>query len=308
MRNIGLVLSGGMAKGAYQVGALRAVSELFSASDFAYISAASIGALNSYAFLTDQLEAAEKLWLDSTADQYSIMVSSILRSAFIQNSIRDIVSDKVITNHFYVPLLDIKKRTLSYFNVGGTTPEKTEIYLNASVALPIFNTGITINDTIFFDGAMVDNIPVFPLIDKELDYIILLYFDNQDMIFENSTFDSKIVKLTFPDPSLKSSLKLTRDEVVHMIDSGYYRSREILRYVFESGLDNIENIRKRIKTLNSVFPVRKVHLSGDILVSQMNKVTKKFARAKTISNDVSTATMVGHRQIVLPECDPATET
>lgn len=283
MRNIGLVLSGGMAKGAYQVGALRAISEFFSAGDFAYVSAASIGALNSYAFLTNQLAAAEKLWLDSTADQYSIMVSSILRSAFIQNSIRDIVSNDVITNHFYVPLLDLKKRTLSYFDLSGIAPGNIETYLNASVALPIFNTGITINETIYFDGAMVDNIPVLPLIDKKLDYIILLYFDNQDMIFENSTFDTKIVKLTFPDPSLKSNLKLTHDEVVRMIDLGYHRSRDILQYVFESGLNNIENIRERIKELNSKFPTRKVYLSGDILVAQMNKVTKKFARAKIIS-------------------------
>ena len=46
MGKIGLVLSGGMAKGAYQAGALCAINEYFSPTDFDYVSSASIGTLN----------------------------------------------------------------------------------------------------------------------------------------------------------------------------------------------------------------------------------------------------------------------
>ena len=60
MPKIGLVLSGGMLKGAYQVGALKNIRERFSVPAFRYISAASIGALNSYAFLMDRLDMAEQ--------------------------------------------------------------------------------------------------------------------------------------------------------------------------------------------------------------------------------------------------------
>lgn len=298
MRKIGLVLSGGMAKGAYQVGALQAVSDYFTLRDFAYVSAASIGCLNAYAFLTNQLDTAKNLWLDSTADNYSIMISSILRSAFIQNSIRHLVSERSIENNFYVPLLDIKNRTLSYFDLFGISQEDVEPYLAASVALPIFNTGVRIKETIYFDGAMVDNIPVFPLVGKELDYIILLYFDNQNMIFESAEFDNRIIKLSFPDPSLKSSLKLTRDEVIDMIDLGYCQSKRILEYIFKSGIDDAEEIRSRIKACNSGFPGQKVFLSGDILVRQMNKIVKKFAHAEIISNDMEICEAVAHRKII----------
>ena len=48
--NIGLVLSGGMAKGAYQVGALTAIKEIIPDGNIKYISASSVGALNSYAY------------------------------------------------------------------------------------------------------------------------------------------------------------------------------------------------------------------------------------------------------------------
>lgn len=50
--NIGLVLSGGMAKGAYQIGVLRAISEYIPISEIKYISCESIGVFNGYALLT----------------------------------------------------------------------------------------------------------------------------------------------------------------------------------------------------------------------------------------------------------------
>ena len=61
--HIGLVLSGGMGKGAYQIGALTAISEFFAPSDFEYVSAASIGVLNTYAFLTNNLPKARDTWI-----------------------------------------------------------------------------------------------------------------------------------------------------------------------------------------------------------------------------------------------------
>ena len=56
MVKIGLVLSGGMAKGAYQIGALQAINEVFKPSDISYASAASVGAINTYLYLTEGLD------------------------------------------------------------------------------------------------------------------------------------------------------------------------------------------------------------------------------------------------------------
>ena len=46
MKDIGLVLSGGMVKGAYQIGALKAISEYIQPKDFNCLSCSSIGTLN----------------------------------------------------------------------------------------------------------------------------------------------------------------------------------------------------------------------------------------------------------------------
>ena len=60
--NIGLVLSGGMGKGAYQIGALRALNEFIPLKEIKYISCASVGVLNGYAYATDNLDVAEDIW------------------------------------------------------------------------------------------------------------------------------------------------------------------------------------------------------------------------------------------------------
>lgn len=101
---IGLVLSGGMGKGAYQVGALTAIDEFFRPSDFEYVSAASIGVLNTYAYLTNKLTEAKKIWESVNLKGEKRFIASVLKSSFLQDTITTIISKEAITNNFYVPL------------------------------------------------------------------------------------------------------------------------------------------------------------------------------------------------------------
>ena len=112
MKHIGLVLSGGMGKGAYQIGALSAVSNFFAPSDFEYVSAASVGTLNTYAFLTNNLEKAKNIWENVNLQGNKRFITSVLRSTFLQDIIASIVSDHDISNTFYVPLLNLATREL----------------------------------------------------------------------------------------------------------------------------------------------------------------------------------------------------
>lgn len=87
MRHIGLVLSGGMGKGAYQIGALSAIKEYFPPSDFEYVSAASVGALNTYAFLTNNLDNAKQIWENVNLQGSKRFITSVLKSTFLQDVI-----------------------------------------------------------------------------------------------------------------------------------------------------------------------------------------------------------------------------
>ena len=80
---IGLVLSGGMAKGAYQIGALRAINKFIPRDEITCISCASIGVLNGYAYVTDQLDVAEKMWKGLCSNGNRFLVTQMLKSSLL---------------------------------------------------------------------------------------------------------------------------------------------------------------------------------------------------------------------------------
>ena len=57
---LGLVLGGGTAKGAFQLGVLKALARVFPPESFSCISASSVGVMNAYAFCTEQNYCGER--------------------------------------------------------------------------------------------------------------------------------------------------------------------------------------------------------------------------------------------------------
>ena len=286
MRNIGLVLSGGMAKGAYQIGALEAISEVFSISDFTYVSAASVGVLNTYAYLTGNLTKAKDMWTSVNKNGNREWITSMFKSVFLQNSIRDLVADVEIENTFYVPLLNLRSRSVNYFDFSKVPVSEMEDHLRASVAMPIYNQAVKIGDKYFYDGAMVDNIPIYPVLKHSLDYIICIYFDDYNYTFESQYLDNKILKLTFPDNTrLYNSVAVKHDNIMRMIDMGYKHTKQLLGYVFANGIDDLDYIYARIEDLNAVNSKKKLRITGDVVVDNMNKVAQKMTRRKIVMDD-----------------------
>lgn len=280
---IGLVLSGGMGKGAYQVGALTAIDEFFRPSDFEYVSAASIGVLNTYAYLTNKLTEAKKIWESVNLKGEKRFITSVLKSSFLQDTITTIISKETITNNFYVPLLDLANRELDYYNFKDITPTEIDPYLRASIAMPFYNKGISIGEKILYDGAVVDNIPIFPVLRNDLDYVICIYFDDFNYIFEDNSADNRIVKLTFPDDKIISnSINVNHNAIIYMVNEGYCRTRRILSDIFSNGTDDLETIYHKIEQNNLLEPNKKIRITGDVVVTNMNKVVKKIVRNKRI--------------------------
>lgn len=73
---LGLVLSGGGAKGAYEVGVWQALEESGVASNIIAISGTSIGAINAALFAT-RPEVVEKLWLEKMGDVFTLNTNRI---------------------------------------------------------------------------------------------------------------------------------------------------------------------------------------------------------------------------------------
>jgi predicted acylesterase/phospholipase RssA len=281
--HIGLVLSGGMGKGAYQVGALTAIDEFFDPSEFEYVSAASIGVLNTYAYLTNNLSKAREIWKSVNLKGEKRFITSVLKSTFLQDIITAIESPDRIDNNFYVPLFDLVNRELSYYNFKDISPGEVDPYLRASIAMPFYNKGIVIGDKTLYDGAVVDNIPIYPVLKNDLDYVICVYFDDFNYIFEDHVADNKIIKLTFPDDKIISnSINVNHDAITYMVAEGYSRTKRILSDIFSTGTDDLDTIYRKIEQSNSQEDKKKVRITGDVVVTNMNKVVKKVVRHKRI--------------------------
>ncbi len=281
--NIGLVLSGGMAKGAYQIGALRAIDKFVPKKDIKYISCASVGVLNGYAYATDNLDRAEKMWQNVCSDNSRFIINQILRSSMLQQNIANLcVENKIPPQTFYAALLDINNRNMVYKNLAEATGTEIPLYLKASVAMPIYNRSVQVLDSSYFDGAMIDNIPVFPLSKHNLDYILCVYFDDTCYKFENTQFDNKIIKITFPCESvLKQSLVFRKDGIEEMIKNGYEQTELLLKYIFAEGYDNLEYVYRAIRHQN-INKNNSLRITGDVLVTNLNKITQKLTKRKIL--------------------------
>ncbi len=284
---VGLVLSGGFAKGAYQVGALRAIREFVPMEDIACISAASIGAPNAYAFANDRLDLIEEMWRDICDTDSRLFITSILRSSLLQQDIKKLCFEEDKINiPFYVPYLEVTNLanlSVTYKDFSKISSEKLPRYLKASIAFPLYNKAVKIGARSFFDGAIIDNIPVYPLLSHELDYVICIYFDDIGYKFEDKRFDDKVVKITFPDmKSVRNSLLVEPKEIEHMLSEGYERTMYILRSIFANGHDDLDFIYRAIGIHNTHMGSPKLRLTGDVVVTNVNKALSMFLRRKNI--------------------------
>ncbi len=284
--NIAVVLSGGLAKGAYQIGALQALSEYLPPEKIKYFSCSSIGVLNGYAYATGRLEKAQQLWQTICGNRDRVLLTRVLSGDTLQQVIDNIYHpDTPLTVPFYCTLFHLGKMNVVYQDLLAVK-NKALIpgYLRASVAVPVLSSGHKVDDIYYLDGGTVDNIPVYPLLSHNPDYTICFYYDEVSHCFENDSFDDTIIKIPFPvEGSLMQSLLIRKDQIGHMIQSGYNTTKEVLSKAFAKGYDNLEHIYSYIKEQKEKTPPRAVRITGDMLVSNINKITKKITKQKILA-------------------------
>ncbi len=281
--NIGLVLSGGMAKGAYQLGALRAIREYIDPKDIKYISAASIGALNAYAYASDNMEVAAFMWHSVNLTHSRILLTTLLRSDFLPEVIRRLAKKDAHCEKFYLPLINLRTRSVAYTDISDMKNEELREHLNAAISMPVITSPVNINGLNYYDGATVDNIPVYPLMKLNLDYIICIHFDEYNYTFESQYFDNKIVKINFEgEKSISDSIWFVRNDIKDMENQGYIKAKAIMDFVFADGPENLESIYSKIEALNAIN-TRRIHRStADVIHDNYEKLKKWLTKKKIV--------------------------
>lgn len=253
----GIVLEGGGARGAYQVGAWKALNEL--GIDFTGVAGTSVGALNGAMMVQKELEQALEVWSEITpskiiniddkffeklknrkisAEDTTTLIQYI--KAFLHNRGLDTtplhsllyryIDEKRIRNAgivFGIVTISLTELTPLKLFLSDIPEGKLIDYLLASASMPVFQRQRIDNNT-FLDGGVFDNLPISLLAGKGFQNIIAVRLVRKGLKQWEKRSDLNIT-LIRPKESLGSMFDFTKERAINNIELGYYDTLRVFK-------------------------------------------------------------------------------
>ena len=285
MPKIAIVLAGAASKGPYEIGCIRAIEEYFGIENIKYISSASVGALITQSYGMGKIEEFSTIWKGLDTKKHGRFFLTYSGNSEILGIISDMISDGApLPFEHFVSVWNYTKHKVEYIPFHELEGERLQKYLSGAIAIPFFSDGTVVDGERILDGAFLDNIPVYPLLDKDIDYIFCVYFDNCKYFFENEEFDNKIIKLfDFPNEKMLELMAFKAEAFDGMVQYGYDYTKRTIEEIFTT--DNKEEIYKTIYEREQNLEISyKPRLTADILLNNINVMTKRYS--KRLSNRV----------------------
>lgn len=214
-----LVLGGGGARGAFEIGVWKALNELNYQPDI--VTGTSVGALNGALFLQDTLDDAEKMWkqietsnileytfplsMDSFHDyQRSLggfFIKAIRQNGFSSRPLKKLIdqylnNEKIIRDQkivFGLSLTNYRTREIEYIFLKDIPHGKLKEYLLASSSLYPAMEKTYINGTPYIDGGYRNNMPIRMALDQNPDEVIVVDVQGSGLIKKTHRLDHKKV-------------------------------------------------------------------------------------------------------------------
>ena len=246
MKNkIGLVLGGGGAKGAYQVGVLKALKEYKLLKHVDCISATSIGALNSMKVLEKDIDGAIEIWQNVNKDmamsKSSFATKLKTKSIFSRDGFKQLANEKIDLDKAskskikcYVvatPLTKKVKNAPTEFLVNGKSKEDILNYLLASSALPFIFEPVVIDGIKYMDGYGVSNTPVETLKNKgcNIIFVVPLKQTSDAYIYsDDNTLIIDFVSTTNNEGMKDGTLDFVASRAIERMNNGYKVAKALL--------------------------------------------------------------------------------
>lgn len=257
MKKIGICLTGGGARGAYQVGAVFALKELGILKDVSAFAGTSIGAANSALIASNDIEKVKDIWFNVTKKELSIarpLFEKISKDHFkhFDQGIhamdefediltKDIILDELKKREVYVTISEggasnqgfreLVKSTINHYvkheskahYVSLSTLnnlEEVKSVVMASCAIPIIFSSIDIDGKKYYDGGVFDNIPVKPLVDHGCDIVIVIHLTRLKW-FSKKKFPNTIIHEIIHKGTLGSVLDFDPKKSEKLFEYGY---------------------------------------------------------------------------------------
>ena len=279
---IGLVLAGGIGKGAYQAGFLKAFKEEFGDSnEVVAISASSIGLLGAYALAADKIDLLSEMWrkihFESTADiMYSVWHSNFLREIIYE--LTD-PSDE-LQMPIYAPVLLFPAIHASWSKMEGKYHKQWPRFMVSGSYIPLVCGGLKFwHGNLAFDGGGIDLVPLLPLVKQykdKIDLIFVLHFNPEfKPRREYTQAGIPIIEydISLYCPHRTRSFDFHSDTLTDRIKNGYDYGKKICSELFARGQNSVEDTlaaaarhheEERERRLNSLY-FNKVVVLNNIL-------------------------------------------
>lgn len=279
--NVGLVLAGGVSKGAYQAGFLKALNEETAPNTVTSISCSSIGLFGGYAYSAGKLALLEDFWRSLHFDSSVDLMLNIWLRHFLRETISTLVKeDDVLKVPLYAPIVYLPFLHMDYCKLYGRYMKKWTSFIAGAVSYP-FLTGLHFfRGQIAFDGGAMDNIPVFPLLRHEApDLILVLHFEpgwrprKKYLLADIPVIDFDI---SISDGIYrKHSFDFYGDTLRARVDTGYRYGKEICGKLFRGGKNGLEEVCMAAKEQKEKeLPLRR--LSGATFETWVQRLNELF--------------------------------
>ncbi len=282
MRKIGLVLCGGGAKGAYQVGVIRVLEEFGLLDDIQAVAGASIGGINGALFLQYTPEEMEEFWLHCPwSSVFAVSKENMKRMNQIIDSMNQrqlspffgMMNLAGIANTVGLPLkrTGFEKAFRYYLNPRLIQSSEVELYIScgrmrtterrffrlnelslremkdallATTAVPGLYEPVNIGGSYYVDPMKYERAPLRPLLETDCETLIIVYLDARSRINQRLIEGKRIIEI-FP----------TRE-----LGNGIYGSFDfrpsVLKYYMELGSEDAYRVLYRVLSQNPGAPNR----------------------------------------------------
>lgn len=292
---IGIVFSGGFAKGAYEIGFCKAILEYIKMNNIKAVSGASIGAINAYGFINNRFDYLFDIWRNLEFKSAKEFLVKSDKRKVIYNYIENMQSEVTEENQTpcYINYIKVPNISLCYKNVNKEHNKIQNDFLKASISVPGLYNPILVKEDYYVDGAFLDNTPIAPLENEDLDVIFVLRFDHACEEYEELKTDAAIIEIVFEDDKkLKDYFYFNSSLTNRLIKQGYRKSKDILDIVFRYGED-IDYIKSIARIYNQESRKNIIPKSGEEIVNKMNKLRKIFKNEYLDEGNVEDANLCG---------------
>lgn len=291
---IGLVLAGGGARGAYQIGVWKALIELGIDKYIEVVSGTSIGAVNAMLFQQGAYKLAEEFWCNVKKEQLlpidekELIVKGVLYAIgakninFIRKYIPKALKAGTLTregmNEFvdkmdfqaikdskikgYATCTKLPDLKTEYFYINNQSVDDIKKILWATSAVPMIYDSQEINNAEYLDGGVVDNVPIQPVYGEGCDIIIVVHLSNDYHIDKSLYPNTNLIEIIPADIEgydLKEILGFDTNIIKQRMFNGYkdtmYKIKPIMDITRLIINDELEKKKDENKLLNRLNKV-----------------------------------------------------